>query len=63
LKDTVAPVAKLLGATLRDEKGIEIFYNYEVAPWFTLGADLQIMEPGRRDSTAVSMGVRSVLEF
>ena len=63
LIDVLANLAAPLGATLRDEQGVEVFYNFEVAPWFTLGADLQIVEPGARKSTAVFTGFRSVLEF
>ncbi|MGI9521414.1 MAG: carbohydrate porin [Hyphomicrobiaceae bacterium] len=48
---------------LRNEQGFEIFYNYEVMPWLTVGADLQVAETGAGDATAVFTGLRSVIEF
>ena len=48
---------------LKDEQGIEIFYNFEVTPWFTLGLDLQVIEPAIGKKLAVFPGVRSVTRF
>lgn len=58
LKDAVAPLT-----TLRDEQGVEAFYEFAVAPWFSVGTDLQVIRPGAGDTTAVFVGFRSVLEF
>ena len=30
---------------IRDEQGLEIFYNFAVTPWSSLGADLQVIKP------------------
>lgn len=58
LKGTVSQAT-----TLQDEYGIEAFYNYQVAPWFQLGADLQVARPGSSKETATFLGLRSVVEF
>jgi porin len=58
LKDSVASVM-----TMRDEQGWEIFYNFTVTPWLVLGADLQIINPGLADETAVFGGLRTVIKF
>jgi len=49
--------------TIRDEQGAEIFYNFAVTPWLTLGADLQIIKPSLADDTAVFSGFRTVIRF
>lgn len=48
---------------IRDEQGWEAFYNFAVTPWFTLGADLQIIRPSLGDETAVFIGLRNVIRF
>lgn len=48
---------------IRDEQGWEIFYNFAVTPWLTLGADLQIVNPSLADHTAVFSGLRTVIRF
>jgi porin len=48
---------------IRDEQAWEFFYNFSVAPWLTLGADLQIITPGLSDDTAVFSGLRTVIRF
>lgn len=58
LKNAVRP-----GKSLRDEQGFEIFYNFEVTPWFILAANLQIIEPAASDETAAFFGLRTVWEF
>ena len=48
---------------IRDEQGLEIFYNFAVTPWLSLGADLQIIKPSLADDTAVFSGLRMVSRF
>jgi porin len=49
---------------VRDESGIEIFYNYSVTPWLRLTADAQFIRPPRSDrGTAVITGVRAQILF
>ena len=31
---------------ITDEQGVEIFYDFALTPWFSLGADLQVIAPG-----------------
>ena len=48
----------------RDEQGVELFYNFALAPWCHMTADLQVVEPStRRFDTAVIAGVRLKLDF
>lgn len=35
-----------IGFTLRDEQGMEAFYNFAVTRWFRIAADFQIIQPG-----------------
>ena len=48
---------------IRDEHGLEIFYNFAVTPWASLGADLQVIKPSLADDTAVFLGLRMVTRF
>ena len=58
LKDSLSPLM-----TIRDEQGMEIFYNFAVTPWFTVGWDLQVINPCLGEDTAVFAGLRSVVRF
>lgn len=58
LQDSLSPVL-----TVRDEQGMEIFYNFAVTPWCTLGGDLQVIKPSMGNDTAVLAGLRSVIRF
>ena len=66
LKDALAPLRRLRGESgIDNEQGWEIFYNFSVTPWLTVGADLQIIEPGLEKDmdTAVFCGLRTVITF
>ena len=58
LKDALAPAA-----TLRNEQGLELFYNFALTPWCVLGFDLQVIRPALASATAVIPGMRMVLRF
>ena len=58
LKDSLAPSLRI-----RDEQGWEIFYNFAFTPWFTLGANLQIIRPSLANDTAIFFGLRNVIRF
>ncbi|MEI6154479.1 MAG: carbohydrate porin [Deltaproteobacteria bacterium] len=58
LKDSFANVMKI-----RDEQGLEIFYNFAITPWLILGADLQIIKPSLANETTVFPGLRTVIMF
>ena len=49
--------------TIRDEAGLEAFYDYQLTPWCHVGADLQVIRPGLGESTAVIPGLRAVIRF
>jgi porin len=49
--------------TIRDEQGVEIFYNFAVTLWLAMGADLQVINPSMGDDTVVIPGLRSVTRF
>jgi porin len=63
--DTPSPDLKesLPLLTIRDEQGVEIFYNFAVTPSFTVGVDLQVINPSLGEDTAILPGIRSVLRF
>lgn len=49
---------------LRDEQGVEVFYNVAVTPWCQITPDLQVVSPARKDAaTAVLLGLRAKLDF
>jgi len=48
---------------IRDEQGVEVFYNFAITPWFTLGADLQVIRPSLAEDTAIFFGMRTVIRF
>jgi porin len=58
LQESLSPLL-----TIRDEQGIEVFYNFEVTPWLTVGADLQVIDPSLGKDTAILPGLRSVTRF
>jgi porin len=50
----VSPVVQLEAV-----QGVELYYNYEVTPWFHLTGDLQFVENGiETDDTAIILGLR-----
>jgi porin len=63
--DTPSPDLKesLPLLTIRDEQGLEIFYNFAVTPFFTVGLDLQVINPSLGEDTAIFPGLRSVIRF
>lgn len=53
-----------LGIDLRDEEGVEAYYNLAVTPWWRLTADIQHIRPLRTDrDDATFLGLRSQLKF
>ena len=59
LKD-LAP--KLL--PLKNEQGVELYYNYAVTPWFHVTPDIQVLDPFRqRVDNAFVAGVRAKIDF
>jgi porin len=49
---------------LRDEHGVELYYNAAVTPWCQITPDLQVITPFReRADTALIVGVRANIDF
>jgi porin len=49
---------------LRDEHGLEFFYNVAVTPWCHLTPDFQVVLPSReRNESAVAVGIRAKIDF
>jgi len=49
---------------LRDERGLELFYNVAVTPWFHVTADLQVITPLLQPvHTSLVLGLRSKIIF
>ena len=56
-------VANLIGLDTAED-GIELFYNFQVTPWFHITPDLQIVDPGiSANDTAVILGLRANVNF
>ena len=50
--------------SLRDEQGVEIFYNFAVTPWLHITADVQVVRPYLADyPEAIFAGVRTNIKF
>jgi porin len=59
LKNEVAPVFKL-----KDESGVEVFYNVAVTPWFRITGNLQFLEPASGDfPNSIYAGLGSYIRF
>lgn len=59
LKQSAFPITPL-----RDEQGVEIYYNARITPWCQVTPDLQIVEPlQQRANTAVLFGLRARVDF
>jgi porin len=53
-----------LGINIRDERGLEAFYNAAVTPWFLVTADVQYIQPFRPDrDDAILMALRTQVKF
>jgi porin len=49
---------------LRNEQGVELYYNARVTPWFQFTPDLQIIRPFEKTvDTALVVGFRAKLDF
>lgn len=62
--DLVKGLQPLLSVGIRDEQGVEAFYNVAITPWLRLTGDLQVIEPFREDKdTAVFLGLQAQIKF
>ena len=62
--DDFKDVAESLVTPVRDEHGLELFYDVAVTPWFHITTDLQVITPILEDAdTAVVFGLRAKIDF
>jgi porin len=63
VSDSVKQLAPVL-LPIRDEQGVELFYNIAVTPWCHVTPDLQVVNPGReRADTLLFLGLRAKIDF
>lgn len=53
-----------IGAPVRNETGVELYYNIALNPWLTLSPSLQVIQPATVQAPLLTLiGFRSVLRF
>lgn len=63
LNDSLKQLAPRL-LPLRDEQGVEAYYNAAVTPWFHVTPDLQLILPGQnRAQSTLALGLRAKIDF
>ena len=56
--------ALAVGENVRDNWGIEMYYNREITPWFRLTPDLQVLQNSNGDTdTSLVLGVRGIIDL
>lgn len=62
--DEIGPFLQASLGPIEDGQGVELFYNVEVTPWCHVTADVQFLDPARRQvDEAVVAGVRMKVDF
>jgi porin len=62
--DKIDPLLARLVGGLRNGQGVELFYNFEVNPWFHITPDLQVIIPAREQvDTSLVIGIRAKIDF
>jgi porin len=62
--DEIGVVLETLFGPIGDGQGVDLFYNYQVAPWFHLTPNLQVIDPARQNvDTALVFGLRGKVDF
>ncbi len=63
LSDGIKDLAPRL-VPIRDEHGVDLFYNVAVTPWCHITPDLQVVTPAReRVDTSLVLGLRAKIDF
>ncbi len=62
VSDKMGPI---LSQVIRDEQGVEVYYNIAVTPWLHITPNIQVIEPGRAlfPDAAVVLGIRMRIDF
>jgi porin len=64
VSEPLKDLASLLLLPLRDEQGVELYYNMAITPWCQMTPDLQVITPFReRVDTAFIFGLRTMIDF
>ena len=64
LSSTLDDFARLLGKPLRNETGVELFYQAWLTKWFSLGGDVQWINPILKNNPgALFLGLRSSIKL
>jgi porin len=64
LSSDLKNLTSIVGINLRNIWGAEFYYNAEVSPWFHLTPNIQLVSnQNESDSTAVILGLRTVMNF
>ncbi|MEK6249930.1 MAG: carbohydrate porin, partial [Planctomycetales bacterium] len=57
-------LASLAGENVRDNWGLEMYYNREITPWFHLTGDMQILDNSNADTdTSLVLGMRGIINL
>jgi porin len=60
----VIDLAALAGENVRDNWGLETYYNREITPWFHLTGDMQILQNSNADTdTSLVLGLRAIIDL
>jgi porin len=64
LTDEIIQLAADNGDLVRDNWGVELYYNREITPWFHLTADLQVLRNSNQNAnTGLVPGFRGIIDF
>jgi porin len=57
-------LAAIEGATIRDNWGVELYYNREITPWFHLTPDLQVLQNSDATTdTSLVLALRGIISL
>jgi porin len=64
LANDFVDLAAIEGVTVRDNWGVELYYNREITPWFHLTPDLQVLQNSNAGTdTSLVLGMRGIIDL
>jgi porin len=64
ITDDVKNLTAVTGVPVKDNWGMELYYNREITPWFHLTGDLQVLENSIPTAdTALVLGMRAIIDL
>ena len=64
ISDDVVALTAPLGIPVRDNWGMELYYNREITPWFHLTGDLQVLQNSSATTdTSLVLGMRAIIDL